>query len=70
MNILTNYINIFEHQIEKFIAKDNKMIITHIDLLQANLLNNVKFSFKNFITILDSWWKHPYVHYDPSTCKL
>jgi len=66
MNILINYIDIFEQQIEKFIAKDNKMIITHIDLLQANVLNNVKFSFKNFISKLDNWWKHTYVDYDPS----
>lgn len=66
MHILTNYIDIFEHQIEKFIAKDNKMIITHIDLLQANVLYNVKFSFKNFISKLDNWWEYPYVHYDLS----
>lgn len=66
MNIVTEYINIFESQIEKFIAKDNKMILTHIELLQPNVLNNVEFSLKNFISKLDNWWMHPYVRYDPS----
>jgi len=66
MNIVTHYIDIFENQIEKFIAKDNKIILTHIDLLQANVLNNVESCLKNFISKLDNWWMHPYVRYDPS----